>query len=789
MGFKAYMQSSSASADKMRGAMDGVKGSVQAFFETIRNGDFSNLIDNLVKGYKAAKQFSDAMDEYQRAMQGSQVVTAQASKELNEFEAIFRNTAKPYEARQRAMNNYITKRKELADEELRIERNLAADMASLVRSKSGLQTISDEQIETFATIYYKNAEVVKKMEEFKKGVFGGGLMNTLYGAPKNLISGDYDKLKLPDELKRLKNEIESMLPTGMKFNDAMSSVALNSALTKKQIDNLTNSQIRLHKAEAESSNIEATLARNLGVLEGKYKAINDLPGSIDRVQRELKELQDKYEATGDVVERNILKKQIDQKQALLEGFDIKKKEALTLSQKIAKEEEKLSTLVATNQIKEAQAIALKIVQMKEELAVQEKLAKQFITVAGLQGMGKLKPKDINLPSDFSVINIPKKEKSVQEQLKEYFDKRNKLIEPKELPGGLNDGLLEDLTAEEEKRAEILGIAQGLTMELAMQSGLEEEQLAVVNGLVSAMGSLATGNLLGAAASLISTLIALLPDGTRKFAKEIERVNALLEEQSRLIEKSSRVGGGGESREKELELLRQQRDNAIAASVNAASKGKGKKADSYFQQFLDLNIAIEEAEQSLDDFLRGGVTENTIADAILGGLEASKDGVRDLADFMSDALMNASMNVLNDKLLKMIAASGLMEYLEEAFTNDGVISQDELDKANKIAQDITDQIKPLYDAAASVLDKVEEKPNSLVGSIKRDVSEESVGELAGLLRKISDDNRMNRDYNKGTVDHLVNIEVNTYNTVENLKLAILELKKISTNTGAKFVGEF
>lgn len=93
------------------------------------------------------------------------------------------------------------------------------------------------------------------------------------------------------------------------------------------------------------------------------------------------------------------------------------------------------------------------------------------------------------------------------------------------------------------------------------------------------------------------------------------------------------------------------------------------------------------------------------------------------------------------------------------------------------------MKEAEEAAAAVgLDwaSLKEKPQGMSG-IVRTITEETGTELVGLMRRIADDNTFNRDYNKQSVDHLVNIEVNTYLTVEQLKVAVTELKLIASYT--------
>ena len=66
-------------------------------------------------------------------------------------------------------------------------------------------------------------------------------------------------------------------------------------------------------------------------------------------------------------------------------------------------------------------------------------------------------------------------------------------------------------------------------------------------------------------------------------------------------------------------------------------------------------------------------------------------------------------------------------------------------------------------------------------------ENTSGEVAALLIKINNTEQGIQDYNKQAIDHMVNIEVNTFDTVVQLKLAIVELQAIKQNTRPAFSG--
>jgi hypothetical protein len=77
---------------------------------------------------------------------------------------------------------------------------------------------------------------------------------------------------------------------------------------------------------------------------------------------------------------------------------------------------------------------------------------------------------------------------------------------------------------------------------------------------------------------------------------------------------------------------------------------------------------------------------------------------------------------------------------------------------------------------------------LSGGIQRSITEDTGQELSGLMRRIADDVRQGKDSWKVGINHLVNIEANTASTVEELKLAVIELKAINGNTKPSYSGD-
>ncbi|RCW38660.1 hypothetical protein [Marinilabilia salmonicolor] len=98
-GFQGIVTSSQAAGDKWTVAVDGMKGSLDAFYRSIGTGDFDNLIDNMIRGRDAAEEFSKAMDDLFEGSMSLKINTAEIDKQIAQLETDRKNAyaAKDYE--------------------------------------------------------------------------------------------------------------------------------------------------------------------------------------------------------------------------------------------------------------------------------------------------------------------------------------------------------------------------------------------------------------------------------------------------------------------------------------------------------------------------------------------------------------------------------------------------------------------------------------------------------------------------------------------------------------------
>jgi len=208
-----------------------------------------------------------------------------------------------------------------------------------------------------------------------------------------------------------------------------------------------------------------------------------------------------------------------------------------------------------------------------------------------------------------------------------------------------------------------------------------------------------------------------------------------------------------------------------------------------EKYNEIIAAAQEGFEGLSLALGIGVEDGTaeaIADAITTGFKEGKTSVDDFADYVNEILKDVVLGVFSKEILGDQIRQ-VSEYISKAL-EDKILTTGEKDDITAQVQAIVEANRDLWDGLTGALDFGWGSPEPLSGTISRAITEETGTELAGLMRKISDDNRANRDYNKLTVDHLVGIESNTYNTVEELKSAVAELKVISSNTTPVYTGD-
>jgi tape measure domain-containing protein len=486
---------------------------------------------------------------------------------------------------------------------------------------------------------------------------------------------------------------------------------------------------------------------------------------------------------------------------LKERLDLNE-EILTLDDKIAEQEELLQKAIADSNKEEIKAISDRIVALQNELYLREKIKKEAIaaSIARAEPITKISTgikKTFGTKVEGTLAGAPDAfaedryipgTKMLSEAGKKKQERESEKIRK------------EQEEADEQRirnQEQLLKGATQLTYEMGRQLGMSEEELQTLGSMLDVFERMATGDYIGAGISMISLLIQSIPSEAAEFEAQIGRINRLLEKQQRLIELSQRTGGTEQAMRDDLDLQTQAIAEMIARRDKIQRYGgewwwSNKKTK---KEIEELNIMIEEAQNNLedaqlalDDFLAGNVTQNTIADALAQGFQDGKASVNDFADYMNDILLNAVTDIFKKQTLLPLINEQLYPIITE-YLEDGILTDDEAKVINDTTNNLVNSVMEKWKASTEGLNLGEGAAitGRLSGQIQRSITEDTGTELAGLMRKISDDNRMNRDYNKLSVEHLIGIEANTYQTVAELKLAVAELKTISTNTKPAYSG--
>lgn len=349
----------------------------------------------------------------------------------------------------------------------------------------------------------------------------------------------------------------------------------------------------------------------------------------------------------------------------------------------------------------------------------------------------------------------------------------------------------NLKKEKETREDILVNAIAFTEELATQHNLTQEQSEAVGSLLTIVSQLAQGNLIGAAFGVLAKVLGVFGQmgdvmSEPKWKKQIDAWDALIERQQRVIELSERTGGGEKALRDAIDLAQKEFD-----TINEAIIRERERRGTVPQDLLDARREamnnLQDAQQALTEFLTGGVNQIDIAGIIADGFEEGKKSAKDFTDDFNDLMRNAINNALEDLSKPSITAwySKFAADMESA----GGLSAEEIVALKKEWDAIVEAEKTRREqiyTIAGITDRAIVN-EGLTGQIRRDITEETGTELAGLFRRFADDQRVAKDYSIQGVNHLVGIEANTAETVNQLQLAITELQAINTNTKQVAVG--
>ena len=203
--------------------------------------------------------------------------------------------------------------------------------------------------------------------------------------------------------------------------------------------------------------------------------------------------------------------------------------------------------------------------------------------------------------------------------------------------------------------------------------------------------------------------------------------------------------------------------------------------------LELYKQAKEAVEATIKEMAGNLG-SSLGDSLVEGFERGTDAAESFKDSVEDILEELIKQQIINTLFRD-NFDQLEEEMKDSYGEDG--DQDWKDDLTRFYEGIRGEIELANEmfsdgqewGAENGFDLFtsDESKSGLTGAVRRELTEETGSELAGLMRKMSDDGRMARDYNAIAVNHLSAVETNTYDTVVQLQYAVAKLTTIATNT--------
>ena len=151
--FNGFIEAGQVMGDKYAEVKQGMTQATTAFFLSIQEGDWSNLIDNMVKAYDAGVQYAQMLDLLEDKNRALTIATARADEEIVRMKNIARDNSKTLKERSDAIDRIVyleeqklKKKKEISQQELDNELQMASTQSKL--SKEAItRIIGDIQLQ------------------------------------------------------------------------------------------------------------------------------------------------------------------------------------------------------------------------------------------------------------------------------------------------------------------------------------------------------------------------------------------------------------------------------------------------------------------------------------------------------------------------------------------------------------------------------------------------------------------------------------------------------------------
>ena len=400
---------------------------------------------------------------------------------------------------------------------------------------------------------------------------------------------------------------------------------------------------------------------------------------------------------------------------------------------------------------------------------------QFLTSTNVQASDRLKPSGTKGITD-----------DMARKLTETFTTLNKVQSKSEKTQRIWDNILSDLTdpynwsVATDSFSDIANITGQISQEVG---NVMNSMAGMASGIINVLGGNYIQGSIGLFGSLVSLFESIGSEGSTIFADNLQRINRLLEEQQRIIEASERKGGQEEimqrqlATEKEKLKVTKEQYESYLLFIEQFKKDSSnlpkdlrarmlenmlKNAEDFLNQVKDAQYEVDQLNQQITDLGAGFVTEIDLADKIADAFESGKTSARDFADYANEIMNDAALQVFKASVLGP-AITEAQEYLSEAL-KDGALTDEEASTFRNMLAEAGEGARAIYEGLFGSLPEggAKEDKNSLSGSIRASLTEETGSILAGSINAIRIDNREMLIAQLSMLDHLSAIEVNTGN---------------------------
>ena len=333
----------------------------------------------------------------------------------------------------------------------------------------------------------------------------------------------------------------------------------------------------------------------------------------------------------------------------------------------------------------------------------------------------------------------------------------------------------------------------------------------LGGVADGVAQIASGNIIGGGLQVLNSVVTVEIDSdTAKFEAVIKDLEKAIDKLDYVIGKSvglDRISNRTEAIDDLAELeeqIQKAKDAELKArkevkvfGITVGKKGQGSGTDPAKLEELEqkAEAARRKAEELKDqlDELYTGTTETTIVDSIIAGLREGRSSVADFANDFKRLMQDALLQAFQTKYLEAEIAKFYDAFAEAG--SDSNYTASEIQALQDFYNQIIDGAQSDIDAINAILEETgigglgtSDSQPGLSGAVRREITEETAGELAGLFRNQLDTTKQHFEVAQQHLNVTNNIAEfserianNTELMVERLDNAVAYLQEIAETT--------